>query len=126
MGSLIALVYLAIVQVIKPVPEIPTLIPFVEYEDGKFTQRTAPSFGPPIQGTWSASIYNESKFYMCGGGGNGTYSVGSETMFDADGWTNGDCSGLVEGANYLGRASWSWINELGQSQTVSLELEFTY
>lgn len=123
-GALVILVGVVLLSAVRLFASEPVLVPGVTYNNGIFTQTTAPNFGPPIQGDWSASIYAMSGDYICGGGGNGTYEVGRVKHFNANDWTGGDCAKLVVGETYEAVASWSYYDSDGLKQTVSLKFEF--
>jgi hypothetical protein len=137
LGSFVALVLIVsndrIASLTKPyVAPNHIVVKRLTFEDGKFSQQVEPYLGGSMQGTWSASIFrkepNSSVWdFICGSGGNGTYTASGEvSRFSPDDWTGADCGALIKGQDYIGKASWSGLDEDGKPYTTKGEVQFTY
>lgn len=94
-------------------PENHLQIELVDFQGGMFRQSITPTQGIPKQGEWSASIFDGYAF-VCGGGGNGTYTRRTEpAVFSPNDWTGDDCfdepNPLIPGKEYRATASWEYV-----------------
>lgn len=107
-------------------PEKRLEVEYVKFKDGFFHQKVDPVETDAIQATWTASIWLGS-YEICGGSGRSTYYRGdASAKFVAADWTGDDCSGLIVGAVYEARVSWTWIDEEGLEKTEARKFEFIH
>lgn len=98
----------------------------IEFKEGHFHQLVIPERGGVKPASWSASIYQGSKF-ICGGSGRGAYGERKvPAIFTPDEWAGDDCPGLTVGEKYQGRATWTYWGVDNQNYEISVIFDFIY